>query len=333
MPSKVLRNIYIKICNKGFKQRGNKLDRRASFFLSILLTVLIFIVIFSTIDLGVFLQNIKEINIWFFFLSVALLIPPYLLIAYRWKVMISDFRVLSFAESLKLNIVGQSINVVTPAKLGDFTKAYFIRNEKLNGKVALGACFFEKILDFFMLSIFALFGITSIYTGSKELLMVVALFVLIFFPVIVLMLDFREGSKVMKLVRFFIPIRKINLVVGEILSYFQVIRKNKRKVLGVFLINFLLWLVFVFQGYILFLALGIEISILAVYGLLPLGIFVGLIPVTLSGMGTRDAAFIILFSAFASSAEMALYGILFSLRYFLPAILGLFWVKEVAEKK
>jgi len=309
------------------------LNKRLSFFLSLILTVLIFIVIFTIIDIRLFLENLKEINLWLFLLSLILLIPPYLLLAYRWKAMISDFRSVTFKESFKLNIVGQSINLVTPAKLGDFTKAYFAKSSSFKGKVALGACFFEKILDFFMLSIFALVGIIGIYTELAGILILGMLLILILIPLFFLASDFRNQGLFMRLIRFFLPFKKITAVIEEVLSYFEVLKKNRKNVARIFLINFLLWLVFIFQGYVLLLAVGVDISIIVAYGLLPLAIFVGLLPVTVSGMGTRDTAFILLFSPFAPTEVMVLYGLLFSLRYILPALLGLFWAKEVMEKK
>ncbi|MFW6013940.1 MAG: lysylphosphatidylglycerol synthase transmembrane domain-containing protein [Candidatus Nanoarchaeia archaeon] len=309
------------------------MNNRLSFLLAAILTVLIFIAIFAIIDIGLFFENLANIDPWLFFISLILLIPPFLLLAYRWKFMISDFSNVSFWQSFKLNIVGQSINLVTPAKLGDFTKAYFARTKKLNGKVALGACFFEKLLDFFMLSIFALFGIIGFYTEMAGILILGILLIIVLVPIFLLAADFGGQGRFMRVIRLIMPFKRPSAIIEEIFSYFQTIKKNKKNVARIFFINFLLWLVFIFQGYVLLLAVGVEISIIHAYGLLPLAIFVGLLPVTVSGIGTRDTAFIFLFSSFAGSEVMVLYGLLFSLRYILPALLGLVWAKEIMEKK
>ncbi len=309
------------------------MNKRISFILSIILTIFIFAVIFFSIDISLFIENITKINLWLFILSLILLFPPFFLFAYRWHIMVKDFREISFYDSLKLFFVSQSINIVTPSKVGDFTKAYFVRNEKFKGKVALGACFFEKILDLFVLSIFAIFGILFAYSQIASFFILFFLIFLTLLPLFILVVNLKNDSRLMRLVRLLVPFRSINKIIEEILLYFQLIRKNKKNLVNIFIINILLWIIFIYQAYILLLALGIEINLLAAFGLLPLGIFVGLLPLTVSGMGTRDAAFILLLSAYADPAVLALFGILFSLRYIIPGIIGLIWAKEILVKK
>ena len=56
----------------------------------------------------------------------------------------------------------------------------------------------------------------------------------------------------------------------------------------------------------------------------PIAIFVGLVPVTIAGMGTRDAALIYLFSAYASDSASITVGLFFSLlRYWVLALAGI----------
>ena len=61
----------------------------------------------------------------------------------------------------------------------------------------------------------------------------------------------------------------------------------------------------------------------AILGLVPVAIIIGLIPITLAGIGTRDAALIVLFSPWASAEMMAGAALLSHLRYFLPGLAGL----------
>ena len=56
---------------------------------------------------------------------------------------------------------------------------------------------------------------------------------------------------------------------------------------------------------------------------MPLAMFVGLLPISLFGVGTRDAAIIYLFSAYHPAEVMAGVGLYVSLRYFVPAAAGL----------
>jgi uncharacterized membrane protein YbhN (UPF0104 family) len=57
--------------------------------------------------------------------------------------------------------------------------------------------------------------------------------------------------------------------------------------------------------------------------LAPLAILAGLVPLTFAGVGTRDAALILLFRPYFDSATGAALGLLCTARYLLPAIGGL----------
>ncbi|HLE25359.1 MAG TPA: hypothetical protein VI935_06875, partial [Thermodesulfobacteriota bacterium] len=62
---------------------------------------------------------------------------------------------------------------------------------------------------------------------------------------------------------------------------------------------------------------------LANLALAPLAILAGLLPLTLAGIGTRDAALIALYQPFFNAPTGAALGLLCTSRYLLPAICGL----------
>jgi uncharacterized membrane protein YbhN (UPF0104 family) len=54
-----------------------------------------------------------------------------------------------------------------------------------------------------------------------------------------------------------------------------------------------------------------------------LAILVGLLPFTFAGIGTRDAAIVFFYRSFLSAPVAAALGLLFTLRYLVPALAGL----------
>ncbi len=67
---------------------------------------------------------------------------------------------------------------------------------------------------------------------------------------------------------------------------------------------------------------AVPFSLILTY--LPIAIFIGLIPVTLAGMGTRDAALIGFFSAYARPEQSLSVGIAYSVvAYWLMVVIGL----------
>ena len=80
----------------------------------------------------------------------------------------------------------------------------------------------------------------------------------------------------------------------------------------------------------LFLALGVNIPIIYIFAAFPLSIFIGLIPITLAGMGTRDSAIIYFFAHLANPSICLAMGLLYSFfGYFLLALFGLPFMKKM----
>jgi uncharacterized protein (TIRG00374 family) len=94
------------------------------------------------------------------------------------------------------------------------------------------------------------------------------------------------------------------------------------------------WFVSIFQMVFCYLGLHTRVPVLFAAGALPLAIFVGLLPLTLSGMGTRDSAIIALFSRYASPGVSLGVGLLYSLfGYWLPSLVGLLFLVRVLPRE
>jgi hypothetical protein len=89
------------------------------------------------------------------------------------------------------------------------------------------------------------------------------------------------------------------------------------------LISLASWVVQFVQIWLFALALGTAVPLAANLALAPLAILVGLLPFTLAGIGTRDAALILLYQPYMAEPVAAALGLLFTLRYLLPALAGL----------
>ena len=69
---------------------------------------------------------------------------------------------------------------------------------------------------------------------------------------------------------------------------------------------------------------GLDAPYAFIASAMPVAIFVGLLPVTLGGMGTRDAAMLVLFADYGDPAQILAAGLLYSLlSYWVLGVLGL----------
>ncbi len=83
-----------------------------------------------------------------------------------------------------------------------------------------------------------------------------------------------------------------------------------------------MWVMHLMQIGVFFLACGVTVSVMDIASNVPLAIIAGLVPITIAGIGVRDSALVILFFEHGPAAQIALVGMLTSLRYLIPGLMG-----------
>jgi len=306
-------------------------------FLALVLSVVIMVIIFSRIDLEQFKKSVTEIELRLLVAAVLLFVPQVLLTAYRWQVMIEKRVRIGMWESVKLILACNALNILIPSRVGDLSKAYFLKREgKLEIERGTNIVIFEKYIDLASLGIVILTGIFFVreWDEATWMGMVFSLCAIGVFPVLYLIkLDRVMDYAWVERNRFLLKVRHF-LVDSQ--AYLMDIKQNKKELAWIIFLSISLWFLHISQFYVIFLALHSEVSIFHVYRLIPLAILVGLIPLTVAGVGTRDSAIIFFFAPYEQASRMVAVGIFSSLRYFVPGILGLpflnhYIVKEVPK--
>jgi glycosyltransferase 2 family protein len=314
------------------------IKKKLAFFSSIILTVMIFIIIFLQINKNDFIENFKQINLFYFSFAMIILFITFLILAYRWKLIIKDYKNSPLSKCIKVFFVSQSFNIITPSNIGDFSKAYFFKDKKYTLKIGASTIIFERIIDLFAIATFSILGIIIIDIQSKITFLLKILMILMF-SILVLLLtaNFKKNSIIVKIIKIIIPFNKIKNLVIDMLSYFETLRKDKINVLKIFLLTYLFWFLSLIQGYVLFMAIGLtkvpNINFFIIIALIPISILIGMIPITVGGMGTRELAMIVTFSPYAPASIMILFGLMFSIRYIFSSLLGLIWLNKFINKK
>jgi len=89
------------------------------------------------------------------------------------------------------------------------------------------------------------------------------------------------------------------------------------------------WLLSIWQAQLFYRAYGVDLPFGTVCAVLPVAIFVGLLPVTIAGMGTRDKALMVLLAPVPEAISLSV-GILYSLAgYWLPSLIGLPFLRHL----
>ncbi len=307
--------------------------------IALLVSCLMMVFIFLRIDFRQFLHYVKEMNVGLLILAVAFFIPQVAITAFRWKELIQHRLHMSLWESTKLILAGNALNILLPSRMGDLSKAYFLKREgKLEIKRGTNIVLFEKYIDLASLGIVILTGILFDFRLNQANLMGLAysLSMIGIFPVLYfLKLDRWVGHPIFEKNKI---LSKIKHFLLDSQQYLLELKKNPAHLLFIILTSIFLWFVHILQFYFIFLAFHSTVSLLNVFRLVPLAILVGLVPISMVGIGTRDSAMIYFFSPYEAVPKIVGIGVFATLRYFVPGLLGLpflnqYIVKEAAEVK
>jgi uncharacterized membrane protein YbhN (UPF0104 family) len=277
-----------------------------------LATILVFWLLFRKINFNEVIGLLISAKIFYLLMVLVLtLVFPFLL-ALRWRIMLSGLgHRLGFMKGLFMILGAYPLNSITPSKAGDVIKAYFLRKDIEKSKV-FGTVLCERFFDVLVLVL--LCGIGAILVFDIFFLLIsVAILCILLLGLVVLSSNWNFGFR-----------HKFLRKIDNVKLCFQALRQHPVLLLKVFTITLVIWIISVIQSLFFFYALGVYIPFLSVLARIPIAIFVGMIPVTLGGMGTRDGAIIYMFSGFASSESLLGVGILFSLfRYWLLSLIGI----------
>ena len=305
--------------------------RIKTYFFTLLLTIFILFLIFREVDFSVLLGSIEDVNVAILIVSYLLLIIPLSFIALKWKVLISDYKNITFFESLKLHFAMSSFSIITPLNIGEFINGFYKNDKKFTKEIGFGASLFEKIIDIITLGLLSLVGIFVFLEHTIIFLFITIILISIAFLFIILKTDISDSGFFVKIITKFIPFENVTKPINNAMHYYSKIRQRPEKITVAFFYSLFNWLFMLFYGYLLFQAVGMDVEILYALKVIPIAILIGMFPITLAGMGTRDGALILLMYGVFQYEKIVLYGLLFSGGYILIALLGLLWTNRIVK--
>ena len=293
-----------------------------------LIGILIFILILAKIDIFELFSIFKNINPLFFGFAILIYLFYLLLRILNWKYLLSLKGIhYSFKNTLLVYLSGMFIGLITPGRLGDFTKAYYLKKEGHSFIKSFVTVFIDRLFDvsfLFIIGYFSMFFFTLFF--KKQILLLTLLILVAIIGFFLISLN-KKLIKVLlkKMFKKFIPEKyKEKIKIGFLDAYSELKSFNKRKLILSFMIISLSWFVYFFQMYLVTIALNINISFTYVIICLAISSLFAMIPISISGIGTRDAVFIFLFLIIGLTKELAISFSLAVLFFMLIAsILGL----------
>jgi uncharacterized protein (TIRG00374 family) len=151
--------------------RDRLLDIRTLISFGILAVVLFVVFTHVQLDYGASLRAISQINPAIYALAFLAFYLSFVIRTVRWQVLLRNTGETNhFGELFHIVILAWFANCVLPAKMGDFYRAYLLRqNTEVSGSKGLGTIFSERALDFLVLmSLLVVSGLISFRATVPE---------------------------------------------------------------------------------------------------------------------------------------------------------------------
>jgi len=241
--------------------------------------------------------------------ALALFVPTTGLTAWRWRVVAQDVRALGLGEALRMVLAASAANLFLPAKLGDVGKGAFLGAGRSEG-VALA--FFEKLADVAALAAWMTLA-CFLFPPTREAEQLA----------FVLGLGLVSGFAMLCLVPLGgLAARVERGPLARALRGVALLRGHPRRFAALLLGSLALWGLHLLQFQCAAWAVGTSVAPAFLASRIPMSLFVGLVPVSFAGIGTRDAALLYLLGPLVGEPAALALGGFATLRYLVPAAAG-----------
>ena len=277
-----------------------------------LVGVIALLVLIGTMDLSAIWQSLSQIQSELWLASVLLLAPLFALKAERWRLLLSlQGTHYPFGAAFSAVLSSFYASLVTPARVGDLVRVAYVRQDTgASAPRTLASLVVDRLIDLETLLLVAALGLVTLSAGldnpvTKPLTYVALPLILgpllIFYPPL--------GRLAPSLLCHVAPTRTLGKRTSELLEEFyagaRLIRQG-RLVLPVTLLTLMSHLVYFTQCYLVARALHLNLSWWFAGFAVSVASLVSLLPVTVAGMGTREATLVLLLGHAGIAAETAL---------------------------
>lgn len=272
--------------------------------------LILFALILLRIDLNEAYATLKQVNLWFVLLSIGIQLGALVIATSRWQVILRQLNIhVPFHRSFIHQLIGTSAALLTPGQLGEFVKVVYHRREGFPAAESALSVVLDRLCDLFVLlafgfiSLVVLIGIPPGWVAA-----ILAAFAGLGIGLIVFLRKKQDISHWLATV----------FVRMSPKAYKDAVRQNAERLaerVVSFDRKFITTILAISLGNYILLLMRVYAIILAVHIVMPLWYFimavpllrlVGLLPISVLGIGTRDVTSIYLYGQVGVPATSAL---------------------------
>lgn len=277
----------------------------------------LFVWVLSRIDVSAMAQQVVRANWLLVLLSVGLGLPFIWLKSERWRLVLQwTGSNLSSGVAFRLFSIGLLAGLVTPGQLGEFAKALDVRRQGGTLRSGITASVGDRALDFaILLGLSAYYGMLHRYAWP-ELNSLTVFLVIMALVALAATWFCLVAAKV--LVGLPSNLRLSGKVLRKVLTDFH---WSPTILLATY--TLLAYTLYSIRLYLLLLAMGQSAPVVVFISSMAVMSLIALLPISIAGIGTRDAALLVLFGKLNIPREAAIgFSLLVLVLYLFNALIG-----------
>ena len=263
--------------------------------------ILIFILILRKLDWQQITHSFENIQLIYILLSI--LIAPILICfqTLKWALILKKQDInLPFWDLIKIQVISAFYGVITPGRFGYFIKVIYLKEKaKISIAKSLTSIIVDRLIDFMVVFILGAIGSIVVINYYANITSHIIIAVITLFTIEIIFASKKVQHFFIKfIIRFIVPSKFKDQAKGFFGEYLEH-SLNPFKQYSNLLLTLFVWVLIYTQLYLVALSFNIrEINYLYFLILPPIATMVSLIPITISGLGTREATLMGLFSLF-----------------------------------
>ena len=291
--------------------KSNKSETNGKRKLWICLRVLVCIAILwfviSRVDLAEVYQLLTMVSFKVFALVFFIYLVAHFLFVLRWSKILQALQVnTNLRTLLRFQLVGLFFNLFSPTSVGgDVIKAYYVSKDTGKTGKAFLSVFFDRYIGLLTIITFATLATLIVRLSINGVVVyhwVLLIFVVAILLSVLLSTDFAQ--RLNKLLRT--RLMSIQNIISLINESSKITLKNYPVMIWAFLLSLGFLLLVIYINHIYASSIGCPIDIKDLFVFIPLIALATSLPISINGMGLREAAYIYLFSSIGFTDAEAL---------------------------
>lgn len=277
--------------------------------LKIFVSVFLLVFLFKQADTNKVLEIMRSMDITLFLFAISLYALSQIVSAFRWSLFLPHADIhLPFLKLVSLYYIGMFFNMFLPTIIGgDVVKSYYLYKFSGKGGNSIASVFLDRFTGFSALVTIAFVSIIIGYRYVKDTSIPLLVITLTgAFLLTSLIIWNRSLHKWALVLIDKIRLLGINEKFESLYNAVMLYKGEPQVLLKAFLISFVVQIKGVVIFYLISRGFGLNVSIGYFFMFVPIAVSISMIPISLSGLGLREGAFVYLFSKVGMTSAQAL---------------------------